>query len=157
MNELLRSGATGNRTPIGALQRPCSPVELPPLSKIVADTAAVSPQVHRYFRFSTSRYESNPGPPASKLAAESASAIAEHLRCAAGGSRAGLVLGSLPYVSGVRGVFVPSLADASREAASTQLQKAGQTARTADLARSIVRSPEASTRGDFFEMKGRRV
>src|SRR5665647_1765758 len=46
--------------------------------------------------------ESNPGPPACKLAAESPSAVAEHVRGASGRSDAQLVLGSLPYFSGVR-------------------------------------------------------
>jgi hypothetical protein len=46
--------------------------------------------------------ESNPGPPACKLAAGSAFAVAERLRGATGGAHARLVLGSLPYFSGVR-------------------------------------------------------
>jgi hypothetical protein len=51
--------------------------------------------------------ESNPGPPACKLAAESSSAVAEHVRGATGGSGGRLVVGSLPYFSGVR-AFVRS-------------------------------------------------
>ena len=46
--------------------------------------------------------ESNPGPPACKVAAESPSAVAEHGRGTPGGSEGRLMVGSLPYFSGVR-------------------------------------------------------
>src|SRR5665648_218290 len=46
--------------------------------------------------------ESNPGPPACKLAAGLAFAVAEHVRGAPGGYDARLVVGSLPYFCGVR-------------------------------------------------------
>ena len=44
----------------------------------------------------------HPGPPVCKLAAESTSDVAEHLRGATGRSHARLASGSLPYCSGVR-------------------------------------------------------
>ena len=46
--------------------------------------------------------ESNPGPPACKLAARPAFAVAEHVRDAPGGYEARLMVESLPYFCGVR-------------------------------------------------------
>ena len=55
--------------------------------------------------------ESNPGPPACKLAAESTFAVAELPRDSVGGHCRRLMSGSLPYFSGVRASSSRGLAD----------------------------------------------
>src|SRR5665647_409450 len=90
--------------------------------------------------------EWNPGPPACKLAAGSPFAVAERVLGATGVSRDRLVLGSLPYFSGVRAQ--PSRCDSGILSAVTPMNRLSKGAATLAAAYSAAMSSHEGTWAD---------